>query len=102
MVGETLEPGVVVQVVADRHGVSTGQLYTWRKQMLATAMSGFVPVEVVPEAPRLPPPEVAQSPDNCGPPGVIEITLPSGASIRITGSADAATLRVVLAGVGGR
>jgi transposase len=45
IVRETLEPGVIVQAVADRHGVSTGQLYTWRKQMLATAMAGFVPVE---------------------------------------------------------
>ncbi|MBV1800072.1 transposase [Siccirubricoccus sp. G192] len=43
MVRETLEPGVVVQTVADRHGVSAGQFYTWRKQMVATAISGFVP-----------------------------------------------------------
>ena len=43
---ETLAVGAVVQVVADRNGVSTGQLYTWRKEMLATAVAGFVPVEV--------------------------------------------------------
>jgi transposase len=102
IVRETLEPGVIVQAVADRHGVSTGQLYTWRKQMLATAMAGFVPVEVVPEVPQLPPPGPAISPDNCVPSGLIEITLPSGASIRITGCADATTLRVVLTGMGGR
>lgn len=102
IVRETLEPGVIVQAVADRHGVSTGQLYTWRKQMLATAMAGFVPVEVVSEAPQLPPPGPTMSPDSCVPSGVIEITLPSGASIRITGCADAATLRVVLAGMGER
>lgn len=102
IVRETLEAGVIVQAVADRHGVSTGQLYTWRKQMLATAMAGFVPVEVVPEAPQLPPPGPAMSPDSCVPSGVIEITMASGASIRITGCADVATLRVVLAGMGGR
>jgi transposase len=102
IVRETLEPGVIVQAVADRHGVSTGQLYTWRKQMLATAMSGFVPVEMVPEAPQLLPPEPETSPDSCAPIGLIEITLPSGTSIRITGCADAATLRVVLAGMGER
>src|SRR5215217_7625749 len=44
MVRETLQPGAVVQAVADRHGVSSGQLYTWRKEMLAAAVSGFVPV----------------------------------------------------------
>ena len=102
IVRETLEPGAIVQTVADRHGVSTGQLYTWRKQMLATAMAGFVPVEVVPEVPQLLPPGPGTSPDNCAPSGMIEITLPSGASIRITGCADAATLRVVLAGMGER
>jgi transposase len=97
-----LEPGVIVQAVADRHGVSTGQLYTWRKQMLATAMAGFVPVEVVPEAPQLSSPSPVTSPDKDAPSGMIEITLPSGVSIRITGSADAATLHVVLAVAGGR
>ena len=102
IVRETLEPGVIVQAVADRHDVSTGQLYTWRKEMLATAMAGFVSVEVVPEAAQLPPPGSTMSPDSCVPSGVIEITMASGASIRITGCADASTLRVVLAGMGGR
>ena len=46
IVRETLEPGAVATAVADRHGISTGLLFTWRKQMLATAMSGFVPVDV--------------------------------------------------------
>lgn len=102
IVRETVEPGVIVQAVADRHGVSTGQLYTWRKQMLATAMAGFVPVEVVPEAPQLPPPMLAETPASSAAPGIIEITLPSGASIRICGGADAATLRLVLTEMGGR
>jgi hypothetical protein len=70
---------VIVQAVADRHGVSTGQLYTWRKEMLATAMAGFVPVEVVPEAAQLPPPGSTMSPDSCVPSGVIEIKMSSGA-----------------------
>src|SRR3569833_2466147 len=50
IVRETLEPGAVAKAVADRHGISTGLLFTWRKEMLATAVSGFVPVDVVPEA----------------------------------------------------
>jgi hypothetical protein len=41
-------------------------------------------------------------PTSSAAPGMIEITLPSGASIRISGSADAATLRLVLAEMGGR
>ena len=102
IVRETLEPGVIVQAVADRHGVSTGQLYTWRKQMLATAMAGFVPVEVVPEASQLSAPILAGAPTSTAAPGIIEITLPSGASMRISGGVDAATLRLVLAEMGGR
>src|SRR3712207_401180 len=53
MVRESLQPGAVVQAVAERYGVSTGQLYTWRKEMLAAAVSGFVPVAVVPETARV-------------------------------------------------
>jgi transposase len=101
IVRETLEPGVVVQTVADRHGVSTGQLYTWRKQMLATAMAGFAPVEVVPEPPpALPPPPTA--PAVVETTGSLEIVLPSGASIRVTGAVDPAVLRLVLAELGVR
>jgi transposase len=38
IVRETLRPGAVAQVVADQHGISTGLLYTWRKQMLTAAL----------------------------------------------------------------
>ncbi len=99
MVRETLQPGAVVQAVADRHGVSTGQLYTWRKEMLAAAVSGFVPVAIAPEMPRVaaPPREVVAET-----PGVIEIALPSGTTVRVSGRVDATVLRGVLAELGGR
>jgi transposase len=101
-VRETLEPGTVVQAVADRHGISTGQLYTWRKQMLATAMSGFAAVEVVADAPRLSAPLLPSEPIAPDASGTIEIVLPSGASIRVAGAVDATVLRMVLAELGGR
>ena len=44
---ETTQPGVIVSAVARRHGIGTGQLYTWRKQLLRGAMAGFVRVELV-------------------------------------------------------
>src|SRR5918993_2773472 len=53
IVRETLAPGAVAKAVAERHGIGTGLLFTWRREMLATAMSGLVPVDVVPEMPRL-------------------------------------------------
>jgi transposase len=99
MVRETLQPGAVVQAVADRYGVSTGQLYTWRKEMLAAAVSGFVPVAVAPEVPRVTAPlrEVAAETA-----GVIEIALPSGITVRVSGRVDVSALRGVLAELGGR
>ncbi|MEC3947893.1 transposase [Sphingobium sp. HWE2-09] len=48
---ETTVPGVVISAVARRHGIGTGQLYTWRKQLLRGAMAGFVPVELATSLP---------------------------------------------------
>src|SRR5918998_503181 len=52
IVRETLLPGAVAKVVAERHGIGTGLLFTWRREMLATAMSGLVPVEIGAGTPR--------------------------------------------------
>ena len=104
---ETLEPGAVATAVADRHGIGTGLLFTWRKQMLATAMSGFVPVDVVPEVvvpevPRLEAPPAAAGPTPEVAPGTVEVVLPSGTTVRISGRVDPGMLRAVLAELGGR
>jgi transposase len=101
VVRESLQPGAVVQAVADRNGVSTAQLYTWRKEMLAAAVSGFVPVAVVPEAPRVEGPAPARE-SVAEAAGVIEIGLPSGVTVRASGRVDMAVLRGVLAELGGR
>src|SRR5215211_7092414 len=71
IVRETLEPGAVAKAVAERHSIGTGLLFTWRREMLAAAMSGLVPVEVMPETPRV---EAAVSAPatTTGTPGVIE------------------------------
>jgi transposase len=55
IVRETLEPGAVAKAVAERHGISTGLLFTWRKQMLEAAIAGFAAVQVVPDAPEVVP-----------------------------------------------
>src|ERR1700760_3106009 len=51
IVRETLAPGATAQAVADRHGIGTGLIYTWRKQMLRAAMVGFAAVEIKPDVP---------------------------------------------------
>ena len=101
IVRETLAPGAVPKAVADRHGIGTGLLYTWRREMLAAAMSGLVPVEVAPEMPRVEAPGPARE-TTSETPGVIEVAFPSGATVRVRGDVDLAVLHGVLAALGGR
>jgi transposase len=100
IVRETLEPGAVAQAVADRHGIGTGLLFTWRREMLAAAMAGFAPVAVAPEAPRIEAPAPAREPAPEAP-GTLEVAFPSGARVRVSGRVELALLRGVLAELGG-
>jgi transposase len=95
-----LAPGAVAKVVADRHGIGTGLLFTWRREMLAAAMSGLAPVEVVPETPRIeaPAPAKGTAPEA---PGTVEVVFPSGATLRISGRVALELLRGVLGELGG-
>src|SRR5664279_6052500 len=72
---ESLEPGASAITVARKHGISTGQLYTWRQQLLrdsagaaANTSPGFVRVDVVPLLQR---PEAAVPPEPNTRPGQI-------------------------------
>jgi transposase len=104
IVRDTLRPGAVASVVAEQHGIGTGQLYTWRKQMLTAAMSGFATVEVAPElqtspllaAPCVP---VAQAgePAACAMNVVVEVKLPDGTHVRVGRDTPAALLSDVFA-----
>ena len=102
IVRETLGPDAVVKVVAERHGISTGLLFTWRKQMLRTAMTGFAPVHVAAAEPvMLPAPSeaseaVACAPALAAPGGMIEVELPGGARVRVGNGVDPALLQCVL------
>ena len=103
IVRETLEPGAVAKAVADRHGIGTGLLFTWRREMLAAAMSGFAPVEVVPETPRIEAPAPAPAKETAPEvPGTVEVAFPSGATVRVRGRVEPELLRGVLAELGGR
>ena len=118
IVRETLAPGAVAQVVADRHGIGTGLLYTWRKQMLRAAMTGFAAVEIRPEALPAPqvaddrvvpvvevpskPPMVPSATSAASPamPSLIEVELPTGVRLRVGPDVDGPALRRVLAALG--
>ena len=84
------------------HGISSGQLYTWRWQFRTGELTGFAPVRLAPPLEELP---RAAAPVDPMPPlpesdrradGTIEVELPSGVKLRLTGAVDEAALRRVL------
>jgi transposase len=95
---QSLAPGASPTNVARLHGISTGQLYTWRHALKAAqpgAMIGrFARVELAPQP--VAPPEVPPRP-----PGLIEITLSDGTTVRVDAGIDPRALRRVLAALRG-
>jgi transposase len=114
MVMESLELGGSPSVVARRHGIGRGLLYTWRRQMvegqfraLIPAPPSFAPVaalsdgEVAAMEPPMPQAvSVAAMPGDTS--ARIEIVLPDGVTVRVGAAADEAALRRVLAALGRR
>jgi transposase len=96
--------------VARRYGISSGQLYTWRRQLLegslgtsAQPVARFARVDVMamppppePATPSLPQPVPTANSTN-HPEGMIEIALPGGVSVRVDAQVDSGALRRVLA-----
>lgn len=108
IVAESLDPEQTAAEVARKHGITTGQLYTWRRQMvglqsdaLARQTPRFASVElstapVVPSAPM----PAASSPPRAD--GLIEIALPDGVMVRVDTHVDGRALRRVLGALAGR
>jgi transposase len=95
---QSLAPGASPTDVARLHGISTGQLYTWRHALKAAqpgaAIGRFARVDVAPR-PVAPPDLPAR------PPGLIEIALADGTSVRVDAGIDPRALRRVLAALRG-
>src|SRR5690348_4919417 len=49
--GQSAVPGSSVSLVCRMHGISSGQLYTWRKQFRTGEMTCFAPVTMLADAP---------------------------------------------------
>lgn len=106
----SLEPGASPITVARRHGIGSGQLYTWRRQLLKGSLGAVVQpvaqvacaevraVEPGPGAPAdgRPEPGVSAPSSQSRPDGMIEIVLPSGVSVRVDTRVDSGALRRVL------
>ena len=102
VLAQSVAPGSSVMLVCRMHGISSGQLYTWRRQFRAGELTGFAPVRVASPVGQLAPssPVVDPAPANLevdrSADGMIEVELPSGVKLRITGMVDEAALRRVL------
>jgi transposase len=91
VVAASLVPGASVSMVARQFDVNTNQVFTWRKRYGEEPSAGsphLVPLIVTPDesitAPGAPTTDL------------IEIELPRGYRVRISGTIKAAALRVVL------
>jgi transposase len=106
LVAETMAAGGTVHGVARRYGVNTSQLFTWRKQLRAgadcparpAAVPGFAAVTITPVAALSASAPAAEAVSSGAPAssGSIEIELPGGGRVRISGAPDPATVTAAL------
>ena len=107
LVRDAFGSGGSVRAAIDRHEVSSGLLYTWRKQAMSGELTGITPVAALPDfaevriaAPEQqvalfpPQPLLSPSPDVSG---RISIEFPSGIRISVDAQVDTDALARVLA-----
>jgi len=95
VVEETLQPGASVAVIARQHGVNANQVFYWRKlyrEGRLDAAPELVPVQITEVVNGEPAPAKLYR-------GVIVVEL-GRARIRVEGSVDAESLRIILERVG--
>ena len=109
MLRDAFGSGGEVRTAMERHEVSSGQLYTWRKQAMSGELSG-VAAPVLPPPPSMPVPcfaaveiaEPEQPPPRviAEPAGQIGIELSSGIKLTVDAGVDADALARVLSVIG--
>ena len=102
ILAQSVAPGSSATLVCRLHGISSGQLYTWRRQFRTGELTGFAPVRLASPVDELPRAAASVHPvptlPETDPPadGIIEVELPSGVKLRLTGAVDEVGLRRVL------
>jgi transposase len=117
IVAESLGPDLTPTEVARKYAISSGQLYTWRRELLsvqstmvARSAPRFAEVELEsgssqPALPDLPPAEISPTAAPslpARPDGMIEVVLPGGVVVRMDAHVDGRALRRVLGALEGR
>src|SRR6516162_10956930 len=54
ILAQSVAPGSSASLACRMHGISSGQLYTWRRQFRTGELTGFAPVMVAPPVDELP------------------------------------------------
>ncbi len=104
IVAESFAGPRMVSATARRHGLSTSQLFNWRRQareggLVAEEVPAFVPAIIAPDNPgetaitEAPPPD---APPACRNSGRMVIVLPGGSRVIVGNDVDAAALRRVV------
>jgi len=108
MVSETHAAGACVKQVAARYDISSGLLFTWRRQVREGKLAPrktptFVPVHTLgaSPAPALPTTERVEKHTPRSVAGQIEIELRDGSRVRVDGDVSLASLRRVIAALRG-
>jgi len=102
ILAQSVAPASSATLVCRLHGISSGQLYTWRRQFRTGELTGFAPVRLAPPVEELslaaasvdPAPTLPETDRPAD--GIIEVELPSGVKLRLTGAVDEVALRRVL------
>jgi transposase len=114
MLRDAFGSGGEVRAAMERHEVSSGQLYTWRRQAMSGELSGVAPAALPPPPsrpvacfaaveiaePEQPPPQLITEPPSQIGITQIGITLPSGIKLTVDAGVDADALARVLSVVG--
>ena len=112
MLRDAFGSGGCVRTAMDRHEVTSGQLYSWRRQAMSGELSGkpisaptvpvFAEVRIAESGPAVPalPPPLAVGSGPVEPVGRIGIELRSGIRLTIDSTVDADALRRVLLVIG--
>jgi transposase len=106
---ESMAPEASPTDVARRHGIGTGQLYNWRRALMAAqprAVGRFAQVESAPQLTALTdlgtvPTSGLAGGATSGTAGLIEIVLRDGTTVRVDAQIDPRALRCVLAALRG-
>jgi len=90
IITESLAGPRLVSATARRHGISPGQLFTWRREL-----------GVQPQRPSIAPPQmvrvcVEDAPKPSGSPSMVEIILPSGVRLVVAPDIDPSALRRIV------